>query len=326
MLQATLVALGKQPLQAGDCLATLRFGERGVAGAQAVVPTPSLDDLEHAERWPATGPVTRRQHGAVHVATDGRWLFATVCAAGAGGDGLEAVAHESYRQLLQVTELEGYPFLQRVWNFVPRINDLSLGSERYKLFCKARAEACEAHYGPAFRARLPAASAVGCRGDQFVLHAVAARHAGVNLENPRQISACNYPERYGTFSPSFARATLSPASLGGGLWISGTASIVGHDSVHPGDPEAQTEETMRNIEVLLDTAGLSAAGTPLGSRLRLLRVYVRDPAHTHRIRAALQRVLAHPVQTHFVQADVCRAELLVEIEALADAPSATQTR
>jgi hypothetical protein len=38
------------------------------------------------------------------------------------------------------------------------------------------------------------------------------------------------------------------------LLIGGTASIVGEDSLHEGDAGAQLEETLKNLEALIDTA------------------------------------------------------------------------
>lgn len=324
ILETMVKAVGEAPAGGTARLATIRFEPVAVPkhgrDDEVVVPARCLDEVPQCEVWPAAGRLERWRSGPVSLASDGRLLFAAVAAEGAGGDGLEAVTHATYRRLLPLVEGEGYPHLLRVWNFVPAINGVSLGIERYKLFCKARSEAYAAHYGLDFQSRLPAASAVGCRGEYLVVHMLAAKEQGRPLENPRQTSAYHYPVRYGPRSPSFARATVAPKSVGGGLLISGTASIVGHDSVHPDDAGRQTEETMRNIEVLLDAAGVPGAGGPLGRRLRLLRVYVRHPDHVREISETLARTLADPVPTIFVEADVCRSDLLVEIEGIAAPP------
>jgi enamine deaminase RidA (YjgF/YER057c/UK114 family) len=185
------------------------------------------------------------------------------------------------------------------------------------LFCKGRSEAFAAQYGDTFPDRLPAASAVGCPGDTLVVHLIASREPGIHVENPRQVPAFRYPERYGPKSPSFARGTVAPSGWNGALFVSGTASIVGHESVFPGDPGRQTEETMRNVEAVLDTANVPGRGGPLGPRLSSLRVYVRFPDQQEAIRAAILASTRTAVPTTWIQAEICREELLVEIEATA---------
>ena len=171
------------------------------------------------------------------------------------------------------------------------------------------------HFGDAFPDRLPAASAVGCPGDVLVVHALASREPGRHVENPRQVAAYRYPERYGPKSPSFARGTVAPSEWGGAVFVSGTASIVGHESVGPGDPVLQAQETMRNVEAVLDAAGVPGRGGALGPRLRSLRVYVRFPSQLDAIRAAVAKAAGTLVPTAWLQAEICREELLVEIEA-----------
>ena len=60
------------------------------------------------------------------------------------------------------------------------------------------------------------------------------------------------------------------------LLVSGTASIVGHASMHCGDTAAQLRETLANLDVLLQPA--HASGASLSARFNagsLLKVYLR---------------------------------------------------
>ena len=122
--------------------------------------------------------------------------------------------------------------------------------ERYKLFCLGRARAFAAVHATSPDIGYPAASAVGKPRGVRTLQVcwLAGREAGTTLENPRQVSAYDYPRQYGPAAPSFSRAALTPDPL---LLISGTASIVGHASVHLGDVAAQLEETLANLDNLL---------------------------------------------------------------------------
>jgi len=283
----------------------------------ATIPNRPLTPFPAGEVWPAVGTVSRLTVGGAPAAADDRSLFVAFETKVGSGSGIDALACDAYRQVLRGVAQAGYPHVLRIWNYVPRIHETFSGFDRYMQFCKGRSEAFDAEFGRGFSERLPAASAVGCPGDSLVVHVLAAREPGRHIENPRQIAAYRYPERYGPKSPAFARGTVAGPAWDGTLFVSGTASIIGHESVFPGDPVRQTEETMRNIEVVLDAAGVPGRGGPIGARLGSLRVYVRFPDQLDTIRAAISAITRTAVPTAWLQAEVCRPELLVEIEAIA---------
>jgi chorismate lyase/3-hydroxybenzoate synthase len=99
----------------------------------------------------------------------------------------------------------------------------------------------------------------------------------------------------------------------GSLLISGTASIVGHRSQHHGDPLAQLDETIRNLQALA-TQTLHQSAAAMQQRA-LLKVYVREPAQRPAIEARLRRAWPQ-VKLLFLAADICRRELLLEIEGI----------
>ncbi len=306
----------------GSLLAAVQFGgtaapSRQVPWVMARVPNRPLPPGPAEEVWTAAGSVAPIEIEGALAAADERSVFVAIEADAAIGSPIDALTRDVYLRLLCGVTRAGYPHLLRVWNYVPHIHDRSSGIERYMAFCKGRSEAFAAQYGASFPDRLPAASAVGCPGETLVVHLLASREPGRYLENPRQVPAFRYPERYGPRSPSFARGTVAPSAWDGAVFVSGTASIVGHESVFPGDPARQTEETMRNIEAVLDAAGVPGQGGPLGARLDALRVYVRFPDQQNAIRDAILASTQTKVPTVWIQAEICREELLVEIEATA---------
>lgn len=136
----------------------------------------------------------------------------------------------------------------------------------------------------------------------------------MQIENPRQVSAFHYPPQYGRRSPSFSRAVLKNWGEGHEhLYISGTASIVGHASQH-GDLLPQLAETLANLEALLAEADRRAM-TPLD--LTLLKIYVRPNLDPAPLRDRIVRTFGANVPLLFLRADICRQELLLEIEGLA---------
>jgi chorismate lyase/3-hydroxybenzoate synthase len=172
-------------------------------------------------------------------------------------------------------------------------------------------------------ATLPAASALGATSDSpLVVYFLAGRVAPVFVENPRQVSAYHYPRQYGTHSPVFSRAALLRQSESLTLFISGTASIVGHRSLHVGDTSAQTRETLTNIAALLSEANRLARGAHFDLDALAYKVYVRRPADLSVIQAQLASALGARAQIVYLQADICRRDLLVEIEATGICPLA----
>jgi chorismate lyase/3-hydroxybenzoate synthase len=305
-----------------DVLATIPFGNdsleaRMLPSLAARIPNRPLAPCPAEEVWPAVGAVSRIVVAGAPAAADDRSVFVAIEAQDVPGAGIDALTNDLYRRLLTGIECSGYPHLLRMWNYVPRIHESAAGLDRYMHFCKGRSEGFAAHYGAAFSQRLPAASAVGCPGERLIVHALASREPGRHVENPRQVAAHSYPDRYGPKSPSFARGTVAGAAWNGTVFVSGTASIVGHESVFRGDPERQSIEAMRNVEAVLDAAGVPGRGGPIGARLRSLRVYVRFPDQIDAIRGAILESAQTAVPTACLQAEICRKELLVEIEAIA---------
>ena len=140
--------------------------------------------------------------------------------------------------------------------------------------------------------------------------ALAARRPGTAVENPRQVSAWQYPREYGPVAPNFARAMHAPTHAPQ-LYMSGTAAVVGHASHHVGNVAAQLGETLTNLDSLRVAAGCAV---PLGNPRSPLRVYVRQAADAACVRDALRARLGTDTPLLVLLGDICRAELLVEIE------------
>jgi chorismate lyase/3-hydroxybenzoate synthase len=277
---------------------------------------PQLDGRAQVEVWTSDRPVTVHRMNEFSAATSGETLAGTLQLEEEPGEGLQATTERAYRRLLQHIQELGYPHLWRVWNFFPDINDQERGLERYRQFCIGRHQALAGTL-QGFPSALPAGTAVGTRSGPLQLYVLAGTHPAAHLGNPRQVHAYEYPEHYGPCSPSFARATLlqSSSDVHAQLFISGTASIVGHESLHPGLPESQTRETIDNLQALLDhadeLAGIAGRHQPARGRYK---VYVRRPDHLKTIRQALSIPLFASSQILYLQGDLCRKELLVEIE------------
>lgn len=262
--------------------------------------SPPTDEL-----WLAPGPVTSQQQGRFQVTQARDYQFLTFELPDAV-DSMRASTEAAYRELMALISASNYPQLLRFWNYIPRINQGSGDAEVYRQFCWGRAEALEVE-----DRALPAATGIGSADGVLRISALTASSAVAvrHLENPRQLSAYRYPRQYGPRSPSFARATevcLHDTTL---LLLSGTSSIVHHQTRHPHNLCAQTAETRRNIAELVATAAHADRLIPTH-----LRFYLRKPEDLCSAQSAYQRAFPNFPEASFVQGDICRAELMMEID------------
>ena len=309
----------------------------GVPVAQVSTPVLSAT-TDVCEVWRDGEPEHSGQHGRVRFRGSGNTLFGCIALAeaqivraavrcvgaerAAAPSPLQEATDQAYREIFATLDAEKYPYLLRVWNYLPDINRDSYGTERYRQFNTARRHALRAAGRP-LSGQVPAASALGATADSpLVVYFLAGRIAPTFVENPRQMSAYHYPRRYGTHSPLFSRAALLRQSASLTLFISGTASIVGHRSLHVGDIAAQTRETLTNIEALLEEANRVAGGAHFRLSNLACKVYVRRAADLPLIRAQLNCALGEAARVIYLQADICRQDLLVEIEAAGMCPLA----
>jgi len=250
--------------------------------------------------------------GSLNFFRTSDWLlgFASVPLEG----GLEEAAHRLYLDVFKATR--GLQ-LARIWNYVPAINEPSPGGlENYRVFCCGRSRAFESHHGGGYKALLPSASAVGCASRTLTVSFAASSEIPEHVENPLQMPAYEYPQDHGPRSPSFARATVVPGKKGVTVFVSGTAAIRGHATVAPDHLAGQLDCTQENLREISNACGL---GNDLGrsnSSARHFKVYVRFASDAPAIADQLKRELLKPGdRVSYVQADICRTSLLVEIEA-----------
>jgi enamine deaminase RidA (YjgF/YER057c/UK114 family) len=222
----------------------------------------------------------------------------------------------AYQEIFDVLNETEHRHLIRIWNYLPDINAQAGDDERYRHFNSARQTAFRKS-GRATMGTVPAACALGSpAGSPISIYFLAARRPAKMIENPRQTSAYHYPPKFGKHSPIFSRACVWGEPGAGNLFISGTASIVGHETIHRGDVAAQTRETMINIGALLDEANRVVGAARYSLEGLQLKVYVRKPSDLAAIEATLSQLLRSAADIVYLQADVCREDLLVEIEAV----------
>ncbi|HEU0188677.1 MAG TPA: hypothetical protein VFQ97_01655 [Gallionella sp.] len=292
----------------GRCM-TLKSGfpvlwvDTPVSGADAVY-----------EVWTSNKPVNRYRDKLIAGAGNEDIFFGCISVPFDSAKDLSETTQFVYSGIFDFLQLGTYPSLLRVWNYFPDINAVEAGIERYRSFSVGRHEAFVRYNRRVDDS--PSACAVGSHGGPLVIYFLASRFHGVQIENPRQTSAYNYPKLYGPRSPTFSRATLAFQGGAQTLFISGTASILGHATVHPSSVILQTRETLANIRAVIDQAireGFKFAGFESGMALK---VYVRHTEHMSVVQDIIREEWGVMQEVAVLQADICRTDLLLEIEAV----------
>lgn len=294
-----------------DVLFAVTFGDAAAPVGGVRVGLKPLAGADLVEAWYATSKVRRGSAGDIRYSADEHFLAGVIEVDETRAGGIVASATHAYRELAAFLAQGEHPHLLRTWNYFDAINEGAGDAERYRGFCTGRV----AGLGTCRRQQHPAATVIGRRDGEHMLQVywLAGRQPGVALDNPRQVSPWRYPREYGETAPAFSRAMLVSPRL---LMVSGTASIVGHASQHAGDTVRQLHEVLANLKSLLARAHAQSPLLPVtfGAGTRL-KAYVRNAADGMLVTEQLQALLPHAPML-VLQGDVCRKDLLVELDCL----------
>lgn len=218
---------------------------------------------------------------------------------------IESTTESVYRSAWQIAKDNGFSEILRIWNFIPHINQMTDGIENYQHFCKGRKSAYDQLLDP--EESFPAASAVGSSDSQIHFKFLFGHNKPKPVSNRFQVEAYRYPIQYGPTPPSFVRASTLESTV----FVSGTASIRGHQTMFADDLHGQVQCTLENIDEVLQQAQKNIK-QHLSPQNMNWRVYLRNLEFKEQIETSLKNTLGANVE--YVLADICRSDLLVEIE------------
>ena len=272
------------------------------SGLQQISEVPTCED------WTSTTPVQRNQHDNISYASNEQILFGQVQMPSC--QPLDALTRSAYQQVFSTLSQTPYKHLLRVWHYLPHINKLENNVPRYYLFCRGRNEA----YGKTAVAQRCAATVIGTQARKPAMFFIASRTAGVALENPQQTNPWEYPGIPETDKPVFARAMKSQdLSI---LFVSGTTSIIGSESMHISNIAAQIKQIFTHFKELL-----SAASDTSPSSLEYLKIYLKSADEVSNVTYHIHRILddleLNTKQIVIFESEICRPELTLEIETMA---------
>ncbi len=271
-------------------------------------PLSPITDEPVFEIWTAPGKLQSLQAGSVSGKFNDHLAFGAAIVS--EQDGLEAGAERAYLNIFDFLKAGGGKVPLRFWNYPVAITGDDNGLERYRRYNIGRHRAFVAGLE---QERPPAATAVGGHAGASVIYFLAASEAATPVENPRQVSAYHYPQVYGPRSPSFSRASIYVQNDAACLFVSGTASIVGHETRHEGDLAGQIAETAKNLRAVIDEAEKRTVAPMRGEWA--LKIYLQDAAALPLVAPAADAIFGAGAPRLYLRGDICRRELLVEIEA-----------
>jgi chorismate lyase/3-hydroxybenzoate synthase len=267
------------------------------------------------ESWWYRGDITRKKDCDICIAECDDYAFVVLQKDDVSYDRFRDHTYAAYRDLLRTVYETGHGHLVRIWNYFPDINVGEGDSEKYRQFSIGRAEAFEE--AGIYDGNMPAGTAVGSSNGGLSIIALVSKHDFLPTENPRQVSAYKYPKQYGPRSPKFSRGGCIATQDHHLFLISGTAAIIGHESRHPYETSLQIAETLENLNCVTKAMSNSFDNAPQFEvdATTMLRVYLRDRRDVDEVAETLHRRLGSiETNTIFLRADICRRELMIEID------------
>jgi enamine deaminase RidA (YjgF/YER057c/UK114 family) len=213
----------------------------------------------------------------------------------------------------------GFDHIIRQWNYIETLLAHDGLNQRYQEFNDVRSS----YYKDCFAAKgYPAATGIGMNCGGVIIEFVALKSPdaiSLPVNNPEQVAAYVYSKDVLVGSnhkttPKFERARYLDLFGKKQLLISGTASIRGEKTVGTGNPEEQTHVTIQNMQRLYCADILNpAAGAVLHPVYGHARIYLRNRNDYKQVKKTFRSYYGNLPVVYLV-ADICRNDLLVEIE------------
>ena len=256
-------------------------------------------------------------------------------------DGVEylysTVNYENYKNLQNLSfqdlysticfhhiELYGHQII-RMWNYIGNILGLTNINNKfiqnYQLLNNIRYENFKKNLVQQF----PASTGIRMDAPGLIVRTITMKENAsitiIPIDNKYQTNAFDYSDEIlvgdgQKHPPLFERALLIKKPNSEELYISGTASIIGQNSKGINDILIQTKTTLTNIETLIEQAKMiSLRETEF--KIKEFIVYIKKSTDFQIVKKIVEETLKD-VPIIYTQADVCRNELLVEMECICE--------
>lgn len=231
-------------------------------------------------------------------------------------DNIAKQSKEAFQKIERLLRKEGFPInsIVRQWNYIEQITKNSKEGQNYQGFNNARGNFYSlGNWSKGY----PAATGIGASlgGILIDLDAVVftSPYCYVTpIDNKLQVAAHSYSSEVlkkageKNSTPKFERAKSITFGDDRFIYISGTAAIRGEQTLTGVGLKRQLQVTLENISQLIGN-----------SELRMLRVYLKEKSFYEEAHELMEQYQLN-IPISYMQADVCREELLIEIEGIAE--------
>ncbi|MEG2177254.1 MAG: hypothetical protein RRY15_00045 [Bacteroidales bacterium] len=249
-----------------------------------------------------------------------------------GGDTQTNVsATIAFEQLKSILEITGFTFddIVRQWNYIGDIlGENAEGGkhlQNYQVFNEVR----DLYYKNNKQEQsYPAATGIGMANQGIIIDVIAVKNSARNIpiQSPIQKNAHGYEQNvlvgesldtHPKKTPLFERARLLGGNDNAELYVSGTASIKGQDTIDKENVLAQAKNTICFIHELCQQNNIKQNFQDfIGKTMeyKRVRVYVKPLQYTLTLEKNIQAMYP-TTNINMLTADICRDDLLIEIEA-----------
>ncbi len=274
--------------------------------------TPILNNKNLYEIWEVNDSVKYKNIDGLNISISKNYIFGyTIFDKNGSYDELKLKISNEYLSFFKLVKDHKMQMV-KIWHYLPQLlKKQSNGKTNYSLLCEAREIAYKLYYDDI---KFPAATVIGIEGSKILIYFLASLCESYDaIENERQVSAYNYPQGIFLEKPMFSRAIKfkSQGYMNKQIIISGTASIKGYKSMHEMEVVKQLDESIKNYKTFIKLDENNS---------NILRVYLsKSQAYKYEdIVKILNKTFSENKYT-LMQGEICREELLVELEGISNA-------
>ena len=263
------------------------------------------------EIWQTDEKVSESCYEDIYIVKNNHLLFGSIIFDNNKSyEQLSEKIQKSYSNFYRIAN-ENKMQIVKIWHYIPELLKIyDHKKTNYSLLCESREIIYKEYYK---NQCYPAATVIGIEGNKILIYFIAANcDTYRTIENKRQVSSYNYPQNKFSEKPMFSRAVeFSISSFDRNkIIISGTASIRGYKSMYSENIFNQLEEALKNYKNFLDIDDNPS---------NICRIYMskKEKDNFQLINTKLENYFG---KNKFIllYGDICRAELLIEIEGVSD--------
>ena len=273
--------------------------------------TPMLNNKSLYEIWEVKDCVEHKNINGINISISKNYIFGyTIIENIESYDKLKSRISSEYFNIFNLVNQHKMKIV-KIWHYLPQLlKKYSNQKTNYSVLCEARENVYKSYYKDF---NYPTATVIGIEEDKVLIYFLASACKSYDaIENKRQISSYNYPQTIFSEKPMFSRAVkFTPSDFSEQkIVISGTASIKGYKSMHELEVIDQLNESIKNYKTFINTENNSS---------NISRVYL-SKSQGNKIREIEELLNKKFLSKKYIilEGDICRKELLVEIEGISN--------